>query len=156
MSEGSVLAIYIAPAKGEPTIAMQQVQLIPGSGIQGDRYFNPLGSQAEGYRPDRQLTLIENEAIQAIVHDDGIQITPAEARRNIVTSGIRLNELVGHDFFIGTVKVRGIRLCEPCNYLAGRTDPRILTSMAHRGGLRAEILTEGFIHISDFITVNDE
>ena len=48
-----------------------------------------------------------------------------------------------------------MRLCEPCNYLASRTDPRVLHSMVHRGGLRAEIITEGIIHINDIITTTE-
>jgi MOSC domain-containing protein YiiM len=65
-----------------------------------------------------------------------------------------LNDLVGHLFSIGTIQLRGVRLCEPCQYLANRTDPRILSSMTHRGGLRADIITEGIIHINDIITTN--
>jgi MOSC domain-containing protein YiiM len=56
-------------------------------------------------------------------------------------------------FFIGNIQLRGVRLCEPCQYLADRTDPRILKAMAHRGGLRADIITEGNIHIDDTITI---
>ncbi|NJD59751.1 MAG: hypothetical protein C3F13_11410 [Anaerolineales bacterium] len=155
MPEGTVVLIYISPARGEPTVGVDQVHVIPGKGIQGDRYFSEQGKDGEGYRPDRQLTLIESEAIDAIRQEDSIPIFPADTRRNIITRGIRLNDLVGCDFFIGKIRVHGIRLCEPCNYLASRTHPQIITSMADRGGLRAEILSDGTISINDIITIAD-
>lgn len=156
MLEGKVEAIYIAPERGEPIIGVDQAYLVPGLGIQGDRYCVHQGETSKENRPDRQLTLIESEAIEAINQDAGIQISPPDTRRNIITRGIRLNELVGRVFFVGTAQIHGIRLCEPCDYLASRTDKRILTAMAHRGGLRAEILSEGIIHQNDAITVPDE
>jgi MOSC domain-containing protein YiiM len=156
MLEGTVVTIYISPARGEPTVSVDQVHVIPGKGIQGDRYFSEQGKVAEGYRPDRQLTLIESEAIEAIRQEDGIPISPGDTRRNIITRGIRLNDLVGYDFYIGKIRMHGIRLCEPCNYLASRTHPQIITSMAHRGGLRAEILSDGMIHINDIIAIADK
>ncbi len=155
VSNGIVLAIYTAPARGEPTISVDQAHLVPGKGIEGDRYYNPVRSTASNPNPERELTLIELEAIEAICQDDGIPLTPDQTRRNIITHGISLNDLVGREFMIGDIKVKGIRLCEPCNYLAGRTDPRILSSMAHRGGLRAQIITEGLIHPNDSITTFD-
>ena len=155
VSSGMVMAIYIAPSRGEPTIAVDQAHLVPGKGIEGDRYFSPIKMTENNPNPEKELTLIEYESIDAIRQDDGISLTPAQTRRNIITRGISLNDLVGREFSIGDIKVKGIRLCEPCNYLAGRTDPRILSSMAHRGGLRAQIITEGVIHPNDSITIPD-
>jgi MOSC domain-containing protein YiiM len=152
---GKVLAIYIAPANGEPTISIEQAHLVPGRGIEGDRYFVIPKKEDQEPDPGRELTLVEIEAIDAICVQDGIPLAPGQTRRNIVTSGISLNGLVGRTFTIGSTQVRGVRLCEPCSYLAGRTDPRILTSMIHRGGLRAEILSEGIIHLNDLISVSE-
>ena len=151
MSIGKVEGIYISPNRGEPTMLIDQAHVVPRMGIEGDRYFTRHGTRKADSKPGREITLIEMEAIEAICQEDGISITPDQTRRNIVTRGVSLNDLVGQHFKIGTIQLRGIRLCEPCNYLAGRTDPRILHSMAHRGGLRAEIISEGIIHINDVI-----
>lgn len=154
MGDGTVEAIYIAPSRGAETIYMEHVHVVPGMGIEGDRYFDQPGPGGIHSKPGRELTLVESEAIEAICSKDGIPLSPDKTRRNIVTRGVSLNDLVGVEFMIGEVRVRGIRLCEPCDYLAGRTDPRILVSMVHRGGLRANILTEGIIQIHDRISLS--
>jgi len=74
------------------------------------------------------------------------------ARRNVVTRGVPLNHLVGREFQIGAVRLRGTRLCEPCAYLEGLTLPGVLAGLIHRGGLRAEIVTGGTIRVEDAIT----
>ena len=155
MTHGRVEGIYISPNRGEPTIFVELVHVVPGMGIEGDRYFKQPGTDTARSKPGREITLIEIEAIEAMCKDDGIQITPDKTRRNIVTRGVSLNELVGRVFTIGDIQLRGVRLCEPCNYLANRTDPRILNSMVHRGGLRAEIISEGIININDVITISE-
>jgi MOSC domain-containing protein YiiM len=151
VNAGTVEAIYIAPVRGEPTEYVEQAHVIPGMGIEGDRFFDQPGPDGIHSKPGRELTLIQIEAIESICNQDGIAISPDQTRRNIITRGVSLNDLVGQDFMIGSVRVHGVRLCEPCDYLASRTDPRILLSMAHRGGLRANILTEGMINIQDKI-----
>jgi MOSC domain-containing protein YiiM len=75
------------------------------------------------------------------------------ARRNIVTDGVSLNDLVGKEFYVGEVRIRGIRLCEPCSYLAKISFPEILKGLVHKGGLRAQILSEGLIRVGDTIHV---
>ena len=155
MTAGKVEAIYIAPQRGEPTVSVPEVHVVPGMGIVGDRYYLPRTSPTSGSKPGKELTLVAIEAIEDMQNQDGIRITPAETRRNIITRGVSLNDLVGRDFFIGEIKLRGVRLCNPCQYLADRTDPRVLSSMAQRGGLRAEVITEGNIHINDIIAVPD-
>ncbi len=153
MTNAKVEAIYIAPARGKPTVPVDHAHLVPGLGIEGDRYYRLHQSGAMSSKPGHELTLIEFEALDAISRVDGIPITPAQARRNIVTRGIALNDLVGRDFYVGDIHLRGLRLCEPCTYLADQTDPRIKAAMAHRGGLRAQIITEGILHLNDTITI---
>ena len=151
MTIGKVVGIYIAQNQGDQTVSVDRIHVVPGMGIEGDRYFKKRTEVEGRSKTGREITLIELEAIESMCLNDGIQITPEETRRNIVTNGIPLNELVGHIFFIGEIQLRGVRLCEPCQYLANKTDPRILPAMVHRGGLRADILTEGNIHINDSI-----
>jgi MOSC domain-containing protein YiiM len=155
MNHGIVDEIYIAPQKGAPNKFVEQIHVVPGAGIEGDHYFYEPGINKTQPEPGFQLTLIELEAIEAICKEDGIPITPNQTRRNLVTHGVSLNNLVGLVFSIGDIQVRGIRLCEPCNKLAIRIDPRIEQSMAHRGGLRVDILTDGIIHRNDTITIPD-
>ena len=154
MTIGKVVGIFIAQKQGEQTVLVDQVHVVPGLGIEGDRYFNKPANPGGEARTGREITLIELEAIESLRNDSGIPITPDQTRRNLITSGIALNDLVGQLFFVGNVQLRGVRLCEPCQYLADRTDPRILKAMAHRGGLRADIITQGNIHITDAITIS--
>lgn len=154
MTHGKVVGIFIAQKQGEQTVLVEQVHVVPGLGIEGDRYFNKPANPTGKTNTGREITLIELEAIESLRDDAGIPLTPDQTRRNLITSGIALNDLVGRLFFIGNIQLRGVRLCEPCQYLADRTDPRILKAMAHRGGLRADIITEGNIHINDTITIS--
>ena len=112
-----------------------------------------MGNGAFSHKPSpkREITLIELEAIEALQRDYNIAIEPREARRNIVTRGVALNHLVGKEFSVGDVKLRGIELCEPCSHLEGLTKPGVMRGLTHRGGLRAQILSEGTIRVCDAI-----
>jgi MOSC domain-containing protein YiiM len=151
MSNGTVESIYIASAAAVPTHAVNEVHAIPGVGLEGDRYAQRSGTFWKPL-PDRELTLIEAEAIEAIKREYHLELPTGEARRNVVTRGVALNHLVGREFQIGNVKVRGIRLCEPCEHLQRLTGREVIKSLAHRGGLRAQILTQGTIHVGDQIS----
>ena len=136
-----VLYIYTAPTAGADVQARDSVSAIPGRGLQGDRYGqNPEGSTT----PDQEVTLIEIENIEG-VKEHGIHLHPSQTRRNIITQGIALNELVDAEFLVGTVRLRGVRLCEPCAYLEGLTAKGFVNALVHKAGLRAQILNEGTI-----------
>jgi MOSC domain-containing protein YiiM len=145
---GVVESIYIASTAAAPTRAIDAVRAIPGVGLEGDRYALKLGTFYKP-EPDRELTLIEAEAIEALRREDGIELAPGDARRNIVTRGVALNHLVGKEFTVGDVRIRGIRLCEPCGHLQTLAGKPIIKGLIHRGGLRAQILSEGTIHAGD-------
>jgi MOSC domain-containing protein YiiM len=151
MSTGTVEFIYIAPAATAPTLSMKEVLAIPGMGLEGDRYAMRQGTFFKP-EPSFELTLIEAEAIEALKRDYNVELTPGEARRNLVTRGIALNHLVGRDFQIGEVKAHGIRLCEPCSHLQRLTGRPVIKGLIHRGGLRAQILTSGAIRIGDLLS----
>jgi MOSC domain-containing protein YiiM len=146
MWKGSVISIQIAPAKAAPMRPVAEVRAVPGMGLEGDRHFG------NGCGPDREITLIEWKAIEALKRDYSVELPPTEARRDIVTRGVPLNHLVGREFHVGSVRLRGIRLCEPCAHLALLTQKEVLSGLIHRGGLRAQILSEGVIRIGDEIT----
>ena len=148
-----ILEILIAASPAEPMQPQSSVRAIPGRGLVGDRYFLGTGTfSPQPQKPDFEITLIQQEFIEAFAQQNGIPFTAHDARRNLVTTGVDLNALAGHEFTVGNVKLRGIRLCEPCNYLAKQTHPEVLKGLVHQGGLRAQILTEGEIHLGDAIT----
>ncbi len=151
MSEGSVVSIHIAPASAEPTVSVDHVRAVPGKGLEGDRYFQGTGTYSGRPGPDRELTLIEVEAIEALERDYKHKLDPGDARRNIVTRGVPLNHLVGKELRVGEVTLLGLRLNEPCNHLASLTDDKVKQGLVHRGGLRAQVLTDGVIRAGDTI-----
>lgn len=145
-----VSLILTSPSPSLPVEARREVLAVPGRGLAGDRYFEGIGTFSPPEpKPDFELTLIEREKIEAFAQESGLPFTAFEARRNIVTEGVDLNALVNHEFMIGPVRIRGIRLCEPCNYLAKISFPETLRGLVHKGGLRAQILTEGTIRPGD-------
>lgn len=148
MWKGTVHSIHIAPAAKAPTQSVEHVELVPGKGLVGDRYFLKQGTFFKA-EPEYELTLIEAEAIEAALREYKVSLAPGEARRNVVTRDVPLNHLVGRDFLIGGVKVHGIRLCEPCSHLQALTDQPVIKALRHRGGLRAQILTQGVIRVGD-------
>jgi len=148
----TVESIHIASTAQGPTQALAQVVAIPGAGLEGDRYALKLGTFYKA-EPDHELTLIEAEAIEALRRDYQVELASGDARRNIVTRDVPLNHLVGREFAIGEVRIRGIRLCEPCDHLRKLTGKPLLKGLLHRGGLRAQILTQGKISVGDKITL---
>ena len=101
------------------------------------------------------LTLIAAEAVEAMEREHGISIEPRESRRNVVTRGIDVNALVGKRFRIGEVECEGVELCEPCTTLEGMTKPGVIKGLAHRGGLNADILSDGAINVGDAVVADD-
>jgi len=151
MWKGTVESIHITAAARGPMQAVEQVQAIPGAGLEGDRYALKQGTFFKPL-PDFELTLIEAEAIDALKRDYATEMAAGDARRNVVTRGVPLNHLVGREFQIGEVKIRGIRLCEPCSHLESITGQPVIKGLRHRGGLRAQILCPGVIHVGDVVS----
>ncbi len=147
MSKGKIVSIYISPERGKPMQSTNEIHAVPGKGLEGDRYFNQTGKSDNGW----QVTLMEIEVIEAIEREQGLILEPSDVRRNLVTSGVTLNNLVGKKFKVGEVTLAGIKICEPCNYLANMTTAKILKALVHRGGLRAEIISEGLIRVGDIV-----
>ena len=144
MDEGRVEAIFITAEHGELPRAVDSVRAIAGKGLEGNRYFD------EG-RPETELTLIEAEALEALAAEHGIELDGASSRRNVLTRGIRLNDLVGAPFRVGELECRGIELCEPCLHLQSMTKPGIIDGLVHRAGLNAEIVVGGVLRPGDAV-----
>lgn len=143
---GSIAGLYIASASGAPMRTVERAWAVPGRGLEGDRYFERRGRfRASGC----DVTLVESEVIAELSDDLGLGIDAPGTRRNIVTRGIRLNELVGCLFRVGPVELRGVGLCEPCVSLAPGSGSTLMKRLVHRGGLRAAVLTEGEVRVGD-------
>jgi len=151
MGQGKVVSLHIAQSAGAPMVSVAEVRVVPGKGMEGDRYFREMGTYSHEPGLGRGVTLIEIEAIEALKRDYGIDLEAKDSRRNIAIRGLPLNHLVGQEFKVGAVILRGIRLCEPCSHLEKLSHKGVMRGLIHRGGLRAEILTEGMIRVGDTI-----
>jgi hypothetical protein len=139
---GSVAALLIAHAAEGPLARVDDVVAVAGRGLEGDRYAFGRGTfsgPGRGY----QLTLVEAEVL------DEIDLPWEQARRNVVTRGVGLNDLVGRRFRVGSAGCIGRRLAEPCAHLEKLARPGLLRPLVHRGGLRADIVSGGRIRVGD-------
>ena len=143
---GSVEHIWIAGGAGEPATAGASVRALAGRGLEGDRHVDGRGTFPSG-PPGSALTLVEAEVVESFRPPLG----PDEHRRNIITRGVSLNRLVGHEFTVGAVRCRGARLCEPCTVIQRYAGRPVLRELVHRGGLRADILEDGVISVGDTV-----
>src|SRR6476619_1204022 len=100
---GVVHSIHLAPAAAAPTTTVAEARAVEGRGLEGDRYFRGTGTFSAVPGTGRHLTLIELEAIRALLDEEGVELDPGEARRNVVTYGVPLNHLVGREFLVGDV-----------------------------------------------------
>jgi MOSC domain-containing protein YiiM len=147
-SSGSVVAISIATSAGAVAEAVEVARALAGKGLEGDRHSEGKGTFPSGV-PGSALTLIAAEVCESFTPP----LEAREHRRNVVTRGIDLNALVGHEFVIGEVRCRGMRLCEPCTVVDSYASRPVLRPLVHRGGLRADILKDGVIHVGDRVRV---
>ena len=112
---GTVEHIHIAEAAGSPMQSLNSVEAVAGVGLTGDRYARREGFWKDAGEESRDVTLIEAEELERLARESGIDLAPGESRRNLTTRGIRLNGLVGKEFWIGGVLARATELCEPCH-----------------------------------------
>jgi MOSC domain-containing protein YiiM len=136
---GTVVQIAVAAQESALPGTVEQVD-VSAAGIAGDRYADK-----------GDITLIEAEALEAFTAETGIELSHEESRRQVLTRGVRLNDLVGKRFTVGEVEVLGRELCEPCNHLQSLTRPGVLRGMVHRAGLNADIVTPGRIAVGDVV-----
>ncbi len=136
-------------------ISADSVEVVMNQGLVGDRYFYKEGhySNSKPFGPGREITLIENEVIESVNNNYKIDLSPIETRRNILTNGVNLNDVVRKHFMIGSVLFKGIRLCPPCKHLNKITGKELLEPLKNRGGLRADVLSNGIINKGDMITI---
>jgi MOSC domain-containing protein YiiM len=143
---GRVVSIAVAPNEGAPTSNVPEVSAVVGKGLEGDRTSRRKDPAND---PAGDVTLIEVEALEALERDYGLSLEPKDSRRNLAVRDVALNHLVGREFVVGEVRLKGIRLCEPCEYLENVTGKKVRAGLVHRGGLRAQVLRGGTIRVGD-------
>ena len=152
MYRGSVVSIHVVRCSGEPMIGVDHTRAVAGRGLEGDRYYEGAGFYSDDPGPIREVSLIEEETIEALRRDHNLALAAGVTRRNITTRGVPLNHLVGREFRVGGATLRGVELCEPCKHLVDVTGVRsLLPTLVHRGGLHAQILRSGKINAGDAI-----
>ena len=140
--------------------SIESVEALEGVGLTGDRYARREGFWTGGVRKDggaesRDVTLIEAEELERLAGESGITLAPGASRRNLTIRGIRLNDLVGKEFWIGGVLARATELCEPCTHLVALTGKPVLKPLTHRAGVRADLLSSGPIKVGDAVRVKE-
>jgi MOSC domain-containing protein YiiM len=150
---GRLTGIYLArDAKGALESAAS-ARAVEGKGLEGDRYAAGAGTFSTWPGGGKHVTLIEEEALEAIALESKMELPAASARRNLTTRGVPLNHLVGKQFRVGAVTLAGIRLCEPCEHMEGLSGvPGVRAALLHRGGLRAVIVSGGELRVGDEIS----
>jgi MOSC domain-containing protein YiiM len=147
--DGRVEAIFVTSEHGELPVPVERVQAHAGRGLEGNRYYWAAGDAP----PGRAVTLVAAEAMGAVASEGEVSIEPAATRRNVLTRGIDVNELVGKRFRIGDVECEGVELCEPCAHLESMTQPGAIKALVHRAGLNADILNDGEIRVGDRVAL---
>jgi MOSC domain-containing protein YiiM len=152
---GRVVSLYIAPQAAKPMVSVPEARALADRGLEGDRFFRDSWKAAK--RPDKAISLIEEETLEAAAVELGTETFGDKSRRNVVTRGVPLVELLDREFTIGGVLLRGIRLFEPCGHLEKVAKiPGIFRALEHRSGLKAAILSDGVIRIGDPIALRGE
>jgi MOSC domain len=149
-SVGVIELIAVAAEAEGPMKAVSVAEAIEGRGLLGDRYERKAGTFSNPNGGGYDLTLVEAEALEEL-SAKGVELSPIEARRNLVVRGIALDDLIGRRFRVGEVECFGQRRCEPCSHLERLTRPGVLRGLVHRGGLRADVLSDGEIRTGDSV-----
>ena len=143
-----VFKICITKESGKDLEDINSINVIADKGIENDRYFSDDNDN------DVQLTFIEKENIDYYNSISKSDIPYINFRRNIITSGIKLNDLVGKELFVGNVKIKVHRLCDPCKYLQDKlNDNNLVKKLVNKGGLRCQVITDGIISVNDEINI---
>ena len=153
IATGIVVALFTVDRRAAPMKKVEELYALAGRGIEGDRYFLGTGTYSKSPEPGRQVTLIKSEVLESLKNKLEINVKPEESRRNILTQGIEINDLIGTEFYVGTVRLRAHRITQPCLYLEKLLDqPGLYKELWDKGGISCEILSDGVIKERDIIT----
>jgi MOSC domain-containing protein YiiM len=150
---GLVRFLHLAPRAFLPMRAMEQLVLVAGQGIEGDRYMIGREEGFYSHKPEegRQVTLFEFETLIALKRDAGIELGPEEHRRNVTVEGVPLNHLVGRRFWLGETLLEATRLSIPCRHIEEITGKAIFDPLINRSGLNCRILQGGIVRVGDTV-----
>jgi MOSC domain-containing protein YiiM len=153
VTEGIVVSLHKTMRMAEAMDEAWSLKCIAGKGIEGDRYLLGTGTYSKKPEPGRQLTIIEIEKLEAL-EEQGLHCTPNQSRRNVISKGIQLNDLVGKEIMVGDVRLKVHRFCQPCMYLEKKLNqPGLKEALWDKGGLKCEVMTDGEIRPDDKITL---
>ena len=144
--------IFTRPSAGKPQSEHTAVRIVAGKGIEGDRYFDTHDE------PGQNITFIEAEEVEVFLNAQGLPIDLSVSGRNVVTRGVRLNDLVGREFTVGSLRFRGVELCEPCLGLGlqlatpALPPAKVVKCLVHKAGLRADALNSGNLALGALFT----
>jgi MOSC domain-containing protein YiiM len=153
MDEARIVSIFIGPQPEHAMHEVSEVEAVAGAGLVGDRYFQGHVPEAERDATE-EVTLIASEGISAAAAESGLDIGPADTRRNLITEGIELTKLLGRRFWVGRVELEGLEDNPPCAHLQRLAGKKLLKPMIGRGGIRARIVTSGTICAGDALRVD--
>ena len=146
MSEGTVTDIVIGPTEGGPVRCVTEVSALSGRGLEGDRYLVAEGAEHD---PAGEITLIAIEGIERAAEEAGLELSPADMRRNIVTRGVDLASLIGKRFCVGEAELQALADNPPCRHLQDLAGKPLLKPMIEHGGVRGCIVRSGTIRVGD-------
>ncbi len=136
---GVLTEIWLTAEAAAPMRRVPSARLLAGRGLEGDRYALGGGTWAQYPELEKQLTLIDRDDVAAVAAEIGTPLTPGDTRRNLVTAGMALPELVGRWFAVGDALLFGMKRCPPCTHLERLTGARLVKAMVHRGGINAAV-----------------
>ncbi len=145
---GRVEAIFIAAEHGEQPHAVDSAVGVAGEGLEGDRNF--------GDSESCNITLIEAEAFERQLSEQGLDMNAGDSRRQVLVRGVDLGEFIGRRFVVGELECEGEERCEPCNHLSTMVGTQVVLRGLLHTGLRARILTGGTVRVGDEVRIGDE
>lgn len=148
MSTGRVARIFVGAEESGPIQEVEEVEAIAGKGLKGDRYFDDDG---DAHDPSVEVTLFSAEGLAAGRVESGLDIVAEDMRRNLMTEGVTLSDLLGRRFSAGEVVLEGLEDNPPCAHLQRLADKPLLKPMIEKGGIRARIVNGGTIRAGDEI-----
>ena len=151
--KGVVRYLHITPRAFLPMESFDELKLVAGKGIEGDRYLIGRESGFYSHKPEegRQITLFEIETLEALARDAKIQMLPEEHRRNVTVEGVPLNHLIGRQFWVGDTLLEATRLSTPCRHIEEILGKAVFDPLINRSGLNCRILTGGVIRVGDAV-----
>jgi MOSC domain-containing protein YiiM len=152
---GYVTGVYLGESGGSPMRSVESAVAVPGQGLLGDRYQTGTGEWSYDPRLYDDVTLVAVEALAAAGAEYGVRLEAGLSRRNLETSGVDLDALIGRRFLVGEVVLRGERPCEPCSYLDRVTGQPAKEALRGRGGLRATVISGGCLRVGDLVVARE-